>query len=127
MLSPESAIVATAMRLIDNRTQDGSRHFASLPQGATWGKVCDHVLLLPGAEMISFFADWPARAWLDFRFRQHRFMIKTYDGQFCLFVADPRCPDLILYQVGCHFERLLETAGDGPALSSDAADDENAA
>jgi hypothetical protein len=106
-LSPASAIVADAMRLIDERTRDGSRHFAALPQAATWGAVCDHVLLLPGAEIVNFVAEGSAKAWLDFRFRQHRFLINAHEGLFRLFVCDPLCPDLILYQVGCHLERLL--------------------
>jgi hypothetical protein len=95
------------MRLVDQRTRDGSRHFARFPQAATWGAICDHVMLLPGAEMVNFVAEWPARAWLDFRFRRHRFLINARDGLFHLFVRDPQCPDLILYQVGYHFERLL--------------------
>ena len=95
------------MRLIDQRTRDGSRHFASLPQAASWGALCDHVLLLSGAEMINLVAEGPAKAWLDFRFRRHRFLIDARDGRFRLFVRDPQCLDLILYQVGYHFERLL--------------------
>ena len=110
MLSPASAIVADAMRLIDERTPDGSRHFACLPQAATWAAVCDHVLLLPDAEMINFVGEGLAQAWLDFRFRRHRFLINARDGRFRLFVRDPQCPDLILYQVGYHFERLLGEA-----------------
>ena len=101
------------MKLIDKRTRDGSRHFATLPQIVTWGGVCDHILLLPGAETINFIADWPGRAWIDFQFRQHRFAINARIGLFRLFVRDPQCPDLILYQVGCHFERLIEEADKG--------------
>jgi hypothetical protein len=113
MLSLASAIVAGAMQIIDERTQDGSRHFVCLPQAATWTAICQHTLLLPGAEMVNFVGDGLALAWLDFEFRQHRFLIKIQDGQFCLFVRDPQCPDLTLCQVGYHFERLLgETAHD---------------
>ena len=100
------------MRLIDQRTRDGSRHFAYLPQGASWGTLYDYVLLLPGAEMINFVGEGPAKAWLDFRFRRHRFLIDARDGRFRLFVRDPQCLDLILYQVGCHFQRLLGRAID---------------
>jgi hypothetical protein len=82
-------------------------------------------LRLPGAEIVRFFADWPARAWLDFQYRRHRFTVNLRGGVFHLFVADPQCPDLILYQVGCHFERLLEQAHE--SLSSDATNGGNAA
>jgi hypothetical protein len=95
------------MRIIDERTQDGSRHFARLPQAANWTAICQHTLLLPGAEMVNFVGDGLATAWLDFGFRQHQFRIKMQDGQFRLFVRDPQCPDLTLCQVGYHFERLL--------------------
>jgi hypothetical protein len=105
------------MKLLDERTRDGSRHFASLSQAVTWGALCDHVLHLPDAEMINFIAEGPAQAWLDFHFRRHRFVIRARDGWFRLYVRDPQCPDLILYQVGCHFERLVEEADKGGAVA----------
>jgi hypothetical protein len=46
-------------------------------------------------------------AWVDFRFRGHRFLMNIHDGHYCLFVRNPQCSDLVLYQVGCHFEKLL--------------------
>jgi len=66
---------------------------------------------VPGAQLLNFVSEGIARAWLDFCFRQHRFLINTRDGRFHLFVHDPQCPDLILFQVGSHFERLLESVG----------------
>ncbi len=95
------------MILIDERTRDGSRHFTSLPQKATWENIHDHALLLSGAEVLNFVADEYARAWVDFCFRQHRFLIHARDGLCRLFVRDPQCPDLILYEVSAHFEQLL--------------------
>ena len=95
------------MMLIDERTQDGSRHFACLPQAAAWAKVCGHALLLPGAELSNFVTERLASAWIEFRFRRHCFRINARDGFFRLFVRDPLCSDLILYQVACHFEQLL--------------------
>lgn len=94
------------MRLIDERTQDGSRHFACFPQETTWDEVCSHAALLPDAEIVNSVSGDHAPAWLDFRFREHRFLIKTRDGQLHLLVYDPQCCDLILYEVGRHFERL---------------------
>jgi hypothetical protein len=107
MLALAPAIVAGAMMLVDERTPDGSRHFACLPQAAAWAKVCGHALLLPGAELSNFVSERLASAWLEFRFRQHCFRISARDGRFRLFVRDPLCSDLVLYQVGCHFEQLL--------------------
>jgi hypothetical protein len=99
------------MKLLDERTCDGSRHFASLPQRISWGTLCDHVLLLPEAEMINFVADGPAQAWLDFYYRRHRFAVRACSKWFRLYVRDPQCPDLILFEVGCHFERLMDEPG----------------
>jgi hypothetical protein len=105
------------MRLIDERTRDGSRHFARFPQAAAWATIGEHALLLPEAEMLNFVGDGQAPAWFDFRFRRHRFLIRARDGLFRLYVRDPQCPDLILYQVGYHFERLLgEASGENRPL-----------
>ncbi|MBU4271261.1 MAG: hypothetical protein KKA28_05295 [Planctomycetes bacterium] len=109
MLSPVPVILTGAMKLIDERTLDGSRRFTHLPRVADWISVRDHVLLLPGAEMVNFIGGEMAQDWLDFAFRGRRFLIRGHDDHFHLFVDDPQCSDLILYQVGRHFEQLLKT------------------
>ncbi len=95
------------MRIFDQRTQDGSRYFARWPQAAAWADLCDHVLLLPDAKIVRVLGEELARAWLDFRYCDYHFAIGSCDGLYRLFVRDPGCPDLILYQVGCHIESLL--------------------
>ena len=95
------------MKLIDERTPDGSRHFAKLPKIAPWEVVRDHVLLLGSARVVNYVDDDLAQPWLDFTFRGHRFLIHCHENQFRLYVRDPQCSDLILYEVGLHFERLL--------------------
>jgi hypothetical protein len=95
------------MRLIDERTPDGSRHFARLPKITPWEVVQEHVLLLEGAKVVNFVGDGVGPAWLDFTYRGHRFVIHRHENQLNLFVHDPQCSDLILYQVGTHFQRLL--------------------
>lgn len=107
MLSLAPVRLTGAMMLIDARTRDGSRHFTSLPQAAAWEDIHDHAMLLAGAEMLNCVVGELARAWIDFSFRRHRFRIHARDGLYRLFVRDPQCPDLILYQVGAHFEQLL--------------------
>ena len=94
------------MKLIDERTPDGSRHFARLPKVAPWEVVRDHVLLLGSAKVVNYIADEAVSPWLDFTFRGHRFVIHSHENQLRLFVHDPQCSDLILYEVGSHFERL---------------------
>jgi hypothetical protein len=98
------------MKLIDLRTADGSRHFARFRQAAPWAAVREHALLLPNAVLINCVGNEMAHAWLDFHFRRHRFLISAQEGYFHLFVRDPQCSDLLLFQVGCHFEQLLAEA-----------------
>lgn len=109
-LSPVPVILTGTMKLIDERTLDGSRRFTHLPQVADWISVRDHVSLLPGAEMVNFIGGEMAQDWLDFAFHGRRFLIRGHDDHLHLFVDDPQCSDLILYQVGRHFEQLPEKA-----------------
>jgi hypothetical protein len=96
------------MKLLDERLPDGSRHFSRLPSTVDWKRVRDHVPLLPEAKIVNFIDSEMSSAWLDFSFRGHRFLIKIYDGLLHFFVDDPLCSDLILFQVGRHFEQLME-------------------
>ena len=95
------------MKLIDQRTPDGSRHFAKLPKVTPWEVVRDHVLLLGSAKVVNYVDEGLAKPWLDFTFRGHRFLIHCHENELRMFVRDPLCSDLILYEVGVHFERLL--------------------
>jgi hypothetical protein len=98
------------VKLIDERTPDGSRHFARWSHTASWEALYDHVRSLPNAEMVNFVSQQDAPPWLNFTFRGHHFVIHSHEGQSQLFVRDPQCSDLILYQVGRHFEMLLGEA-----------------
>lgn len=100
------------MKLIDERTPDGSRQFARLPKVAPWEIVRDHILLLGNARVVNFIGDEVAKPWFDFTFRGHRFLIHSHGNQFRLYVRDPQCSDLILYEVGVHLERLLGARDD---------------
>ena len=95
------------MQLIDRRTEDGSRHFASLPKTCTWHALHDHIFLLPGAQITNFVVERVEEPWIDFIFQGHRFSVNHRRGDYCFCVADPQCPDLSLYQVGSHCEKLL--------------------
>jgi hypothetical protein len=95
------------MRLIDRRTEDGSRHFASLPKTCTWQALCERILLLPGAQIADFGAVNEAGTWIDFTYRGYRFSVSHRNGEFCFFVREPQCPDLSLYRVASHCQDLL--------------------
>jgi hypothetical protein len=95
------------MKLIDERTPDGSRYFARLPKVSPLEIVREHILLLGSAEVVNFIDEGIASPWMDFNFRGHRFLIHCHGNQLRLYVRDPQCSDLILYEVGVHIERLF--------------------
>jgi hypothetical protein len=70
------------VRIDDLRMRDGSRHFAALPETRDWYAVRDHVRWLPGAELTGFLCDGVTEAWIDFRFRGHRFSINDQYGDY---------------------------------------------
>ncbi|MBN1394073.1 MAG: hypothetical protein JW959_03520 [Pirellulales bacterium] len=107
MLSPLPVILTGAMRLIDERTADGSRRFSRLSCAADWDGIRGHVMQLSGAETINFTNEESGIRRLDFSFRGRRFLIHRQDGRIHLYVDDPQCSDLILFQVCRHFEQLL--------------------
>lgn len=95
------------MRLIDRRSEDGSRHFASLPKSCTWHALRNQILLLPGSQVLNFVVEGAAEAWMEFAYRDQRFRVSDGNGKYCFSVCDPQCPDLRLYQVASHCENLL--------------------
>jgi hypothetical protein len=94
------------MKLIDVRTEDGSRQFACVPKYGTWRTLHEQVGRLPGATVHNFVAEGVAGPWMEFSFRGHRFLVQERDGDWWLCVRDPQCPDTLLYQVASH---LAET------------------
>jgi len=98
------------MRLIDVRTSDGSRYFACLPKSVDWGILRDHLARLEGVEIVALNNHWEPKARLDFNYRGHSFSTHNGGDEFCFFVRDPQCPDLDLYRLASHCEKLLENA-----------------
>ncbi|MEN6405539.1 MAG: hypothetical protein ABFC77_03610 [Thermoguttaceae bacterium] len=94
------------MRLIDQRTPDGSREFGCLPGVSDSLALRDHLLQLSGAESLQCVGSEDIALRLDFYFRRHHFLATVCHGLLRLFVHDPQCPDLILCEVLAHFERL---------------------
>lgn len=95
------------MILIDIRTDDGSRHFASLPGSAGWDALRDQILLLPDAKIVEFVTNKVAQGRIDFTYGGHLFSVTGHGGEFRFFVRDPQCSDVHLYRVGSHCEQLL--------------------
>jgi hypothetical protein len=92
------------MPLLDLRMNDGSRHFASLPEhydaaAPEWHRLRAHIRRMPGAEERGFSTDDLTEAWLDWAYRGHRFAANNQVGEWCLFVDDPTCPEEILSEV----------------------------
>jgi hypothetical protein len=107
-MSPDSVTIASTMKIIDERMADGSRHFACLPQNVVLSRVRDRALLLNNARVINYVEKAVAEPWFDFMFRGHRFLVRRDKDELKLYVRDPQCPDLTLFEVGHHLERLSE-------------------
>jgi hypothetical protein len=91
-----------------NRTMnDGSRHFAALPESRSWEALRDHFSGFDGAEVTAFVSDGITEVWIDFTYRGHRFSVNNQYGEYWFFVADPRCADEILREVVKHAEEFL--------------------
>jgi len=95
-------------RLLDLRMQDGSRHFAELPEASSWDALRRHLALLPGAEVTYFLTGGVSEMWLDFTFRGDAFSVNNQPGGYWFFVKDPACPDAALTAVVDYCEQLLD-------------------
>jgi len=95
------------MKLIDRRTDDGSRHFVCLPAGTDWHTLRDHIPDLPGAELADHLPNGVSQVRIGFTYRGHHFAVSEQQGEYRLFVRDPQCSDVTLYRVGRHFEDML--------------------
>ena len=94
--------------LFDLRMNDGSRHFADMPEAVFFDDFADHTEKLEGAEITEFITDGVVEMWLDFEYRGHQFSVNNQHGDYWFFVKDSDCPEEILLEVCDHFRRLLE-------------------
>ncbi|HQU83801.1 MAG TPA: hypothetical protein PKY59_11775 [Pyrinomonadaceae bacterium] len=94
--------------LLEMRMNDGSRHFADLPEAVFFDEFADHVEKLEGAEITEFITDGVVEMWLDFDYRGHKFSVNNQFGDYWFFVRDPNCSDEILLEITDHFRKLLE-------------------
>ena len=95
------------MKLIDRRTDDGSRHFACLPKTADWETFRDHLAQLPDLRVTNFVPKGIVEPWIDFAYQGHQFVVREQRGEVWFFVDNPQCCDLLLYQVVLHSQGLL--------------------
>lgn len=96
------------MRLVDERTIDGSRRFARLTYAGDWPDLfqCAVASSNHGALPLANVSLQGNK--LCFCYRGYQFHVTRRDGELCLVVRDPLCCDLLLYQVACHFGKLLD-------------------
>jgi len=94
------------MLLRNDRMNDGSRCFASLPQTASWEEVRNQIRDIPGAEVVGFLSDGVTEAWIDFTFQGHKFTINDQMGEYWFFVESANCPDAALREILGHFDNL---------------------
>ena len=94
--------------LFDMRMNDGSRHFADMPEAVFFDELADHAEKLENVEITEFITDGVVEMWLDFEYHWHKFSVNNQLGDYWFFVEDPDCPDEILLEVCDHFRKLLE-------------------
>ena len=86
---------------------DGSRHFASLPECMPWNILRDHLATLEGATVTRFLTDGVTEVWIDFEYSEQQFSINNQLGEYWFFVKDPSCDAVILERVVMHCSGLL--------------------
>jgi len=96
-----------AEQLLNIIMHDGSRHFADLPESASWEKLQEHIALLSGVTDTKMTTDHVTEAWIDFNFRGHKFSVNNQFGNYWFFVEDPETPDEILAAVLDHCRGFL--------------------
>lgn len=96
-----------AAKLINIIMNDGSRHFADLPESIDWYQLRDHIQRLDGARVTNFLTDNITEVWIDFAYRGHQFSINNQFGSYWFFVENPQCSDEILEAVLRHCELVL--------------------
>ena len=94
--------------LLENKMNDGSRHFVDLPEVVFFDELYDHTEELDGARITEFITDGVVGMWLDFEFHEHEFSVTNQFGDYWFFVKDPECPDEILFEIIEHFRQLLD-------------------
>jgi len=94
--------------LLENKMNDGSRHFVDMPEVVFFDEFADHVEELEDAEIIEFLTNGVVEMWLEFEFSGHQFSVTNHLGDYWFFVQDVDCPDEILIEVIDHFRQLLE-------------------
>ena len=90
------------------RMNDGTRHFADMPENALFGEFYERAENLTGAAITEFLTDGVVEMWLDFEFHGHKFSVNNQFGDYWFFVTDPECPDEILFEIIEHFRKLLD-------------------
>ena len=95
------------MKLIDLRTDDGSRHFTRLPKTASVEDLRDHLTVLGGVGIGESAGSEATRAHLEFSYQDHQFWVRFDREHFHFFVRNPQCSDVHLYRVAMHCQQLL--------------------
>src|SRR5689334_1566748 len=91
--------------IFDVRMNDGSRHFAAIPEVVSFDVMRNQARSLEGAVETGFVTDEVTEMWLDFKYCGNRFSINNQLGDYWFFVEDSKCPEPILVDVLQHFAR----------------------
>lgn len=94
-------------RLLNVRMNDGSRHFAELPETRDWHAVRAFLEHAGGVTAVKLVTDDVTEAWVDWTYRGHQFSANNQFGAWWVFVADPDCPDTVLEEMRDTLARFL--------------------
>lgn len=87
---------------------ENARHFVDLPEVVFFDDLIDHLEELGGVEITDIELDGVVEMWLEFRFRKHKFFVRSEPDDYMFFVKDAKCPEKILLEIIRHFRLLLE-------------------
>lgn len=73
-----------------------------------FNNLYDYLGTLVGVKKTGILTDNITGAWMDFRYRGHKFSVNNVMGEYWFFVRDPECPDEILNDVVKYCAGLLE-------------------
>jgi hypothetical protein len=95
-------------KIFDVRMNDGSRHFADLPEIYPWTILSEHLTRLETAVETNYITDEVTEFWLDFEYKEQKFSVNNQIGEFWFFAENPDCPEEILLEVINHFGKLYQ-------------------
>lgn len=95
------------MEITNIISNDGSRHFLSVPERVQWEELRESVGKLNGAIETNYISDGVTEMWLDFTYKEQKFTVNNQFGEFWFFAEDAGCPEDLLKDLASYFQASL--------------------